>query len=149
MAQQSPLPAKHPPHKAPKWYIESLEFFREVAGLPALVAIILELLRDLIGLNTVYVKIGTAIALLIAIGLRFFLNLRVSTVLPLLLSAVLTTVLIVFVVPFRAKEDSNSLASSWLEGEKNLEESVGTRKISSPPIGGGTVANDRRGKLPG
>jgi len=125
--QPSPPRVKHSHRSAHKWYIELLEFCRAVAGLPAIVTIILELLR----FNDTFVKIGTAVALLVAIGLRFFPKLRVSTVLPLLLSAILTVVLIIFVVPFRAKQDSNTLASSWLDWDQSLEKSVAACKVGT------------------
>jgi hypothetical protein len=133
---QPPPPPKRPTHRtARKWYIESLEFCREVVGLPAVAAFVMDLLQKLLRFNDIYVKAVTALALVVAIALRlgYFPKLRVSTVLLLILGAVLTIILVVFVFPFQAQQDSNSLASSWLEWANSLGKSVGQCKVSANP----------------
>jgi hypothetical protein len=77
--------------------------------------------------NKRVVQIGTGIALVIAIVLRFFPKHKPWTVLPLLVSALLAIVLTLFVNPSR----QNLMARSWVEWQQNLEDTAD--KCSSSP----------------
>jgi len=117
-----PRPRRRRHRTARKWYLDILELSRALVALPTITAMAL----DLLGFSPLVVRASTAIALVIAIVLRFFPKLHPWTVLPLVLSAILAVVFILFVAPSRAHKESNLLAMSWLNWEQSLERSAGS-----------------------
>jgi hypothetical protein len=137
-ALPNPIPPSpnHPPSSRPsevrhKWYLELLETCRALAGLPVLVSLIVEAFTP----DTLIIGTYAAIAVAIALILRFFPKLRHMlkphkgyafwTALPWFLSAALTAILIFKILPDRAVNQSSLLANKWLKWQRELEEVAG------------------------
>jgi len=110
--------------------LQLLEFCRAIVGLPTLVTLVLSVFTA----NTKIVATGTLAALGVALALFFFPRLRFLSkpfekhtffsTLPWLFTAVLAVVLVLVIVPSRAKKQNNLLANSWLNWQKELEKSA-------------------------
>lgn len=135
-AMQNPvlLPASAAPNMTPQlvpsppWQKRVLEIARELAGFPALVAVVGNLLTE----NQAIIGICAVVGLLVAIALRFFPRLtqryKALGVLPWLLALILTLVLLLVVLPNRLREQNRLLASSWLDWQKTFERKASTCK---------------------
>lgn len=114
-----------------KWYLELLETFRALAGLPVLVSLVIEAFTT----DTKIIGTGAVIAVIIALILRFFPKVRHTliphtghafwTALPWFSTAVLVLVLVFGVIPDRAIKQDNLLANSWLKWQNDLEKAAG------------------------
>jgi hypothetical protein len=128
---QHPFPPKRPVESRRKWYLELLETCRALAGLPVLVSLILEAFTP----DTRIIGIGAIVAVIIALTLRFFPKLRLMlkprsghafwTALPWFITALLAALLVFKIIPDRATQQKDLLASSWLSWQKNLASASG------------------------
>jgi hypothetical protein len=131
IGSQKPLPGSRPDESKHKWYLELLETFRALAGLPVLVSLILEAFTP----DTRIIGIGAIVAVIIALTLRFFPGLRLMlkprsghalwTALPWFSTALLATLLVFKILPDRANEQKDFLANSWLTWQTNLANASG------------------------
>jgi len=127
-----------------KWYFELLETCRALAGLPVLVALVLQALDW----QVQNIGRGAAVAVFVALILRFFPKLRQMlrprkgyafwSALPWLLTSTLAIILIFKVLPDRFKQQSAQLVGSWLTWQRKLEEAT------SPCINLTQTAEDAR-----
>jgi len=123
------------------WHSELLDHCRAIAGLPVLATVVL----DCVTADKKVVAVGAALALVVAIALRFLPKLRASSnlfqehvfavAMPWLLTATLTILLIFVIEPRRDEKQTNSLLekqnnlqNSWLEWQQNLEKAAGQCK---------------------
>jgi hypothetical protein len=136
-----------------QWHDKILEECRAIAGLPTLAALAAGIFypedkRVLAG--------TTAVALIIAVGLRFLPHTKffsrlhgwqsLLTTLPWLLSAALIAILILVILPERTRSQNALLASTWLDWQKELEESASKCVIKKHGKSKGPPARDQQEK---
>jgi len=123
-----------------------LEECRALVGLPTLAVLAAGIFYPE---DKTIIASTTAVALIIAIGLRFLPNIKffsrlhgwrsLLTTLPWLLSAALIVALILVIVPGRMRTQKALLASTWLDWQKELEKSAAQcavkkrQKSKTPP----------------
>jgi hypothetical protein len=111
------------PNDARKWHRRTLNLCVELAGLPALATVIASFFYPD---NQSVLSICAIVALLLAIGLRFFPNVHeehaVTLVLPWLIVVGMAAVL--YAVLWRNPNKSSKLAKDWLKWQKRVEASA-------------------------
>src|SRR6476469_4185417 len=128
--RRAPQPATSTSERR-QWHHEVLEECRALVGLPTLAVLAAGIFYPE---DKTIIASTTAVALIIAIGLRFLPNIKffsrlhgwrsLLTTLPWLLSAALIVALILVVVPGRLRTQKALLASTWLDWQKELEKSA-------------------------
>lgn len=114
-----------------QWHDKVLEECRALAGLPTLAALSAGIFYPE---NKTVLEGTTAVALIIAVGLRFLPHIRffsqlhgwqsVVSTLPWLLSAALIGILMLIILPARTRSQNALLANTWLEWQKELEKAA-------------------------
>ena len=171
-AAQNPIDPLSQPKQAPKkrffesdhkWYLDFLELCRALAGPPVLVSLFLEVYRPEIK------ALGAAIALGVALVLRFFPKLRrmvtprkghvLWAALPWFLTSVLVFVLVFKTYPARSKEQDkliqqqnkliqqdNLLTKTWLSWQIEFEKAAGQCAQDTQKVDAARSAKDKADK---